>query len=126
MDKIAQFGLDETAATIDWASQELKIQLLDIIPVPQDNRWIFIGRERRNKGTVKALFAPMRRNMNFKDQMGDFHFDFVLDLECTNWMAGQDAAATLNGGMQVLIAKVRLDGTGFVRQIYQPIAERSG
>jgi hypothetical protein len=48
----------------------------------------------------------------------------VLDLECTNWRAGRDAATTLNGGMHVLIA--RLDGTGFVRQISRPIAERNG
>jgi hypothetical protein len=73
---------------------------------------------------VKALFAPLRRNMNFKDKMGKLHFDFVLDLECTDWRAGRDAAATLNGGMVVLVA--RLDGTGFVRQISRPIAERNG
>jgi len=62
--------------------------------------------------------------MNFKDKMGKLHFDFVLDLKCTNWRAGRDAAATLNGGMHILVA--RLDGTGFVRQISRPIAERNG
>jgi hypothetical protein len=55
--------------------------------------------------------------------MPKIHFDFVLDLECTDWKIGRDSATTLNKGMQVLIA--RLDGTGFVRQIYRPIAGRN-
>ncbi|KAE9378267.1 kinase-like protein [Stipitochalara longipes BDJ] len=104
--------------TLNWQTQELKTQILDVLPFHYQNdcHYIFIG---RHHGTVRALYARVKSFE--KKNVGNIHFDFDLDLECYDWVPGRDAAATLDDGMRFLLA--RMDGSGFLRLISRPLAE---
>ena len=104
--------------TLNWQTQEVKTQILDVLPFHYDNdcHYIFIGRHHR---TVRALYA---RPKSFeKKNIDNIQFDFDLDLECYDWIPGRDAAATLDDGMRFLVA--RMDGTGFLRLLTRPLTE---
>jgi hypothetical protein len=105
----------------NWQSQELKMEILDILPIREDDRHcVFIGR--KSGGTVKAYYVEVQK---LKDKMETLHYDFKLDLKCENWVAGRDSVTTIDAaqkgdGMILLIA--RLEDSGFVRRVIRPVA----
>jgi hypothetical protein len=108
---------------VDWSTQRLKIPLFHILPFNNENdkHFIFIGRE---GGTVKALYAPISKAQPY-EKAEKLHFDFMLDLECQEWVVGRDAATHLEDGMEFLIARPAREGRlGFARKIYRPRAPR--
>lgn len=101
-----------------WKSAEMNIQLLDILPLSNsDDRCLFIGREKRRGGTVKALYVERKK---LKDKISRIEFQYTIDLECEDWIPGRDSAATLDDGHLFMIARV--DDTGFVRTFIRPNA----
>lgn len=101
-----------------WASAELNIQLLDVLPLSNsDDRCLFIGREKRRGGTVKALYVETQK---LKNKMSKVEFQYTIDLDCDDWIPGRDSAATLDDGLLFLIARV--DGMGFMRTFVRPNA----
>lgn len=108
---------------VDWSTQRLKIPLFHILPFnnESDKHFIFIGRE---KGSVKALYAPNSKAQRY-DKVEELHFDFILDLDCQDWVVGRDAATHIEDGMEFLIARPAKGGRlGFARKIYRPRAPR--
>lgn len=94
------------------------MRLLDVLPIGDtDDRYLFIGREKRKGGTIKALYVEKHK---LKDRMSKIEFQYIIDLECEDWIPGRDSAATLDDGCLFMIARV--DGTGFVRTFIRPNA----
>jgi hypothetical protein len=103
-----------------WVSAELNIQLLDVLPLSDsDDRCLFIGREKRRGGPVKALYVEIQK---LKDKISKIEFQYTIDLECDDWIPGRDSAATLDDGRLFLISRV--DGTGFVKTFVRPNAPK--
>jgi hypothetical protein len=108
------------ADATSWTSAEMNIQLLDILPLSNsDERCLFIGREKRRGGTVKALYVERHK---LKNKISKIAFQYTIDLECEDWIPGRDSAATLDDGHLFMIARV--DKTGFVRTFIRPNAPK--
>jgi hypothetical protein len=122
-DTILRRAFSDRDESVDWSTQRLKIPLFHVLPFNEakDEHFIFIGHK---GGTVKALYAPNPKNQPY-EKAEKLHFDFILDLECHEWVVSRDAAAYLEDGMEFLIARPARQGRlGFVRKIYRPRAPR--
>ena len=120
---ILRQAFSEKHKSVDWSTQRLKTPLFHILPFndEKDKHFIFIGRK---DGAVNALYAPISKNKTY-EKAEKLHFDFILDLECQEWVVGRDAAAYLEDGMEFLIARPSGEGRrGFARKIYRPRAPR--
>lgn len=109
--------------SVDWSTQRLKIPIFYVLPFnrTKDKHFIFIGWK---GGTVKALYAPDSKSQLY-EKAEKIHFDFTLNLECDEWIAGRDAAAYIEDGMEFLIARPPNKGRqGFVRKVYRPRGPR--
>jgi len=116
---VCKHGLDNTGE--DRSTLPLKVcQILDVLSVgTTDKHYLFIGREKRHRGGIQALYAEIR-SIGQNDQ--EIHFNHVLDLGCPEWNSGTDAACTLGGagsdGKTFFVARVKgFKGSGFLRQI---------
>jgi hypothetical protein len=115
---LSQSGFTATSEAWNWKSQELNLQILDILPLSHNGRHcIFIGREKPNRGTVKALYAEVD---GLKDKIEKVHFDYVLDPQCFDWIPGRDSASTLFDGAKFLVSTA--GGSGFIREVTRPNA----
>jgi hypothetical protein len=115
---ISQSSFTDTSKASDWKSQELDLQILDILPLAHtDRHCIFIGREVRKRGTIKALYAEVS---GLTATIRKVHFDYVLDLQCYDWVPGRDSASTLSDGEIFLVSTAK--GSGFVREVFRPKA----
>jgi hypothetical protein len=114
---LSQSGFTHKSKELDWKSQELKnVQILDVLPLAErDRHCIFIGREIQGRGTIKALYAEVS---SLKDKLEKVHFDYVLDLKCSDWVPGRDSASTLSDGEIFLVSKG--EGSGFIREVFRP------
>ena len=107
---------------LSWTSAEMNIELLDVLPlISSDERCLFIGRERRKRGPVKALYVERHK---LKAKISKIEFQYTIDLECEDWIPGRDSAATLDDGHLFMIARV--DESGFVKTLIRPNAPKMG
>jgi hypothetical protein len=113
---LSQSGFTDKFRDLDWKSQELGLQILDVLPLAEtDRHCIFIGREMKRRGTIKALYAEVS---SLKDKLEKVHFDYVLDLKCSDWVPGRDSASPLSDGEIFLVSKG--EGSGFIREVFRP------
>lgn len=104
----------------NWKSVEMDVELLDVLPLRNsDDRYVFIGREKRKGGPIKALYIERNK---LKEKMSKMEFQYTIDLECDDWMPGRDAAATLDDGHLFVIARV--DDRGYVKTFIRPNAPK--